>query len=38
MQQSLENITKYPDDIIIYPGHGPQTTLGVEKNNFKYYY
>ncbi len=38
MQQSLDNITKYPDDIIIYPGHGPQTTLGVEKNNFKYYF
>ena len=38
MQQSLEDITKYPDDITIYPGHGPKTTLGREKNNFRYYY
>ena len=38
MQQSLEDITKYPDDITLYPGHGPKTTLGREKNNFKYYY
>ena len=25
-------------DIVIYPGHGPKSTLGREKNNFKYYY
>ena len=38
MIKSLEKISKYPDDIVIYPGHGPKSTLGREKNNFKYYY
>lgn len=38
MQQSLENISKYPDDIVIYPGHGPKTKLSHEIDNFKYYY
>ena len=38
MITSLEKISEYPDDIIIYPGHGPKSTLGREKNNFKYYY
>ena len=38
MIKSLENISKYPDDIVIYPGHGPKSTLGREKNNFKYYF
>ena len=38
MIESLNNISKYPDDIIIYPGHGDKTTLGYEKNHFKYYY
>jgi len=28
---------KYSDTIVIYPGHGDSTTLGYEKNNFKYY-
>lgn len=38
MIKSLEKISKYPDDIVIYPGHGPKSTLGREKINFKYYY
>lgn len=38
MIKSLEKISKYSDDIVIYPGHGPKSTLGREKNNFKYYY
>lgn len=38
MIESLKMISKYPDDLIIYPGHGEKTTLGHEKNNFKYYY
>ena len=38
MIKSLELINKYPDDIVIYPGHGPKSTLGREKINFKYYY
>lgn len=38
MMKSLEKISKYPDDIVIYPGHGPKTSLGKEKQNFKYYF
>ena len=38
MKQSLEDFKKYDDDIIIYPGHGPKTTLGEEKINFIFYY
>lgn len=38
MLQSLKLISNYPDDIKIYPGHGSKTTLGHEKNNFKFYY
>lgn len=37
MKISLDKISKYPDNIIIYPGHGEESTLGIEKNNFKYY-
>ena len=37
MQISLELISKYPDDIVVYPGHGEVTILGHEKSNFKYY-
>lgn len=32
MIKSLNKIKKYPDDIIIYPGHGDTTKLGYEKN------
>lgn len=38
MQKSLDIISKYPDDITIYPGHGEKTTLKEEKRLFKYYY
>lgn len=38
MRNSLELISEYSNDIIIYPGHGPETVLGVEKEMFKYYY
>ncbi len=31
MQYSLNKIKTYPDDTIIYPGHGPSTTLKHEK-------
>jgi len=30
MNVSIEKIKKYPEDMIIYPGHGDQTTLGRE--------
>lgn len=38
MVKSLELISKYPDDIDVYPGHGPKTNLEKEKQNFKYYF
>ncbi len=38
MLYSLHLIEKYPDDITIYPGHGPKTTLGEEKKSFSIYY
>ena len=38
MIKSLELIKNYPDDIVLYPGHGDFTTLRYEKSNFKYYY
>ncbi len=38
MKESLEEISKYPDDIVIYPGHGEKTMLGEEKKLFTYYF
>jgi glyoxylase-like metal-dependent hydrolase (beta-lactamase superfamily II) len=38
MKRSLEDFKKYDDNIVIYPGHGPKTTLGEEKINFIFYY
>ncbi len=38
MKVSLEKIVHYPENITIYPGHGPSTTLGKEKMSFKYYF
>ena len=38
MKLSIENFKKYDDNIMIYPGHGPETTLGEEKINFIFYY
>lgn len=37
MLNSLAEISKYPDEIIIYPGHGPISKLGYEKKYFSYY-
>ena len=33
MMQSINMIKKYDDNIVIYPGHGDETTLGYEKKN-----
>ena len=38
MQKSLEMISKFDDNMIIYPGHGPKTILKNEKKHFKYYF
>ena len=37
MVNSLELIKQYPDEVIIYPGHGDKTTLGHEKRNISKY-
>lgn len=34
MYRSLEKIKKYPEDIILYPGHGDITILGYEMNKY----
>lgn len=38
MINSLDYISKYPDETVLYPGHGDSTTLGEEKRLFKYYF
>ncbi len=38
MQNSLNYFKPFDDDIVIYPGHGPSTTLGKEKKYFDLYY
>ena len=37
MKESLTKMLDYPDDIILYPGHGEKTLLKDEKENFKIY-
>ena len=37
MINSLELMKSFNDNIILYPGHGPQTTLGREKTKFEIY-
>jgi glyoxylase-like metal-dependent hydrolase (beta-lactamase superfamily II) len=31
MQVSLKKLVQLPDYFVVYPGHGPQTTIGEEK-------
>lgn len=37
MLDSLEKISKYPLDTVLYPGHGEKTTLSLELSNFPEY-
>ena len=37
MINSLDLISEFDDNIILYPGHGPITTLGHEKTKFEIY-
>ena len=37
MLRSIRKIKEYDNDITIYPGHGPKTTLGIEKENNIYF-
>lgn len=37
MQESIKKILMYDDDIVIYPGHGPSTSLGRERTNLNFY-
>ena len=31
MKESIQFLKTLPDDLIIYPGHGPSSSLGQEK-------
>lgn len=37
MEESIDKIKHYSDDIIIYPGHGSDTTLGYEKKHNSFF-
>ena len=36
MKQSLQRVKQLPDETIIFPGHGPKTTVGEEKKSNPY--
>ncbi|MEF9991011.1 MAG: MBL fold metallo-hydrolase [Romboutsia sp.] len=36
IDKSLKKLAKFEDNIKVYPGHGPSTTLGVEKRTNPY--
>jgi glyoxylase-like metal-dependent hydrolase (beta-lactamase superfamily II) len=31
LKQSLNKLKQLPDEIRVYPGHGPDTTIGIER-------
>jgi len=37
LYQSLKKLSSFPDELVIYPGHGPSTTLGFERKNNPYF-
>lgn len=36
LEKSLKKLSKYEDNVKIYPGHGPSSTLGIEKMSNPY--
>ena len=36
MRQSLLRVMKLPDETLVYPGHGPQTSIGDERQSNPY--
>ena len=36
MRRSLQKLTAWPDDTVVYPGHGMKSTLGEEKRHNPY--
>ena len=37
MMRSVDRLKQLPDDVTVYPGHGPSTTIGAEKANNPYF-
>ena len=37
LRQSLKRLCCMPDDLVVYPGHGPETTIGEERRNNQYF-
>jgi glyoxylase-like metal-dependent hydrolase (beta-lactamase superfamily II) len=37
MRQSISRLSLLPDEVKVYPGHGPSTTIGHEKRNNPYF-
>jgi glyoxylase-like metal-dependent hydrolase (beta-lactamase superfamily II) len=33
IKNSLAKLLELSDDVIVYPGHGPSTTIGLERAN-----
>jgi hydroxyacylglutathione hydrolase len=33
MKLSLERLKHLPENLVVYPGHGPKSTIGVEKRS-----
>lgn len=37
LKKSIKRLMTLPDEVKIFPGHGPQSTIGYEKNNNSFY-
>ena len=38
LKQSIEKLLNLPKDVVVYPGHGEETTIGEEQENFKLWF